>query len=122
VVLNFAELTNHLTAASRQVCDGDGRPVNSEPLEDTDGVYEQFPEQFHDVADALCIRRILPGGKVRLADLLADVDELFSHQDVPVVATHAALAGTRETARCRLRALPPRRSRCRLRTGHAPTG
>jgi hypothetical protein len=105
VVLNFTALTNRLTAASRQVCDPDGRPMDSEPLEDTDGVYEQFPEQFYDVADALRIRRIMPGGKARLADLLADVDELFSHQDVPVVATLTALAGTRETARRRLRLL-----------------
>jgi hypothetical protein len=78
-VLNFTALTNRLTAASRQVGDPDGCPVDTEQLEDTDGVYEQFPEQFHDVADALRIRRILPGGKARLADLLADVDELFSH-------------------------------------------
>jgi hypothetical protein len=104
-VLNFTALTNRLTAASRAVPDPDGRPLDTEPLEDTDGMYEQFPEQFYDVADALRIRRIPPGGKARLADLLADVDELFSHNAVPVVAILATLAGTRETARRRLRLL-----------------
>ena len=79
--------------------------MDTEPLEDTDGVYEQFPEQFHDVADALRVRRIPTGGKARLGDLLADADELFSHDDVPVVAALAVLAGTRETARRRLRLL-----------------
>src|SRR5207248_718893 len=77
----------------------------TEPLEDTDGVYEQFPEQFHDVAEALRARRIPPGGKARLGDLLGDVDEFFSHEDVPLVAALAVLAGTRETARRRLRLL-----------------
>lgn len=105
VVLSFTMLTDRLTAPSRQVPDQDGCPVDTEPLEDTDGVYEQFPEQFHDVAEALRVRRIPPGGKARLADLLADADELFSHQDVPVVAALAALAGTRDTARRRLRLL-----------------
>ena len=105
VVLSFTTLTDRLTAPSRQVPDPDGCPVDTEPLEDTDGVYEQFPEQFHDVAEALRIRLIPPGGKARLADLLADADELFSHQDVPVIAALAALAGTRDTARRRLRLL-----------------
>jgi hypothetical protein len=91
VVLNFTALANRLAAPSRQVPDPGGSEVDTEPLEDTDGVYEQFPAQFHDVAEALRARRIQPGGKARLADLLADADELFTHQ-VPVVATLTALA------------------------------
>ncbi len=43
-------------------------------IQNIDGVYEQFPEQFHDVADALRIRRIPPGDKARLGDLLDDAD------------------------------------------------
>ena len=105
VVLNFTALTDRLTAPSRQAPDPDGRPADTEPLEDTDGVYEQFPEQFHDVAEALRARRIPPGGKARLGDLLGDADELFAHEDVPLVATLAMLVGTRETARRRLRLL-----------------
>jgi hypothetical protein len=97
-VLNFTGLTDRLTAPARQSPDPDGRPADTEPLEDTDGVYEQFPEQFHDVADALRIRGIPPGGKVRLGDLPGEADELFAHEDVPVVATLTVLAGTRETA------------------------
>jgi hypothetical protein len=105
VLLNFTALTDRLTAPARQVPDPDGRPADTEPLEDTDGVYEQFPEQFHDVADALRTRRILPGSKARLADLLGDADELFAHVEVPVVATLTMLAGTGEVARRRLRLL-----------------
>jgi hypothetical protein len=104
-VLNFTGLTDRLTAPARQSPDPDGRRADTEPLEDTDGVYEQFPEQFHDVADALRIRRIPPGGKVRLGDLLGDADELFAHEDLPVVENLTVLAGTRETARRRLRLL-----------------
>lgn len=104
-LLNFAALTNRLTAPSRQAADPDGRLADIEPLEDTDGMYEQFPEQFHDVAEALRARRISPGGKARLGDLLGDADELFDHEDVPVVATLTVLAGTRETARRLLRLL-----------------
>ena len=71
-------------AAPRQSPDPDGAPVqDTEPLEDTDGVYEQFPEQFHDVADALRTRRIPPGGKARLGDLLGDADELFAPRRRP---------------------------------------
>ena len=104
-VLNFTRLTDRLTAPARQSPDPDGRPADTEPLEDTDGLYEQFPEQFHDVADALRIRGIPPGGKVRLDDLLGEADELFAHEDLRVVATLTVLAGTRETARRRLRLL-----------------
>lgn len=105
MVLNFTALTDRLTAPSRQPPDPDGRPADTEPLEDTDGVYEQFPEQFHDLAEVLRARRIPPGGKGRLGDLLSDADELFGHEDVPLVATLAVLAGTHETARRRLRLL-----------------
>ena len=105
VLLNFTALTDRLTAPSRQALAPGGRPVDTEPLEDTDGVYEQFPEQFHDVAEALRGRRIPPGGKARLGDLLDDTDELFAHEDAPVVATLTVLAGTREIARRRLRLL-----------------
>jgi hypothetical protein len=104
-LLNFIALANRLAAPPRQALDPGGEPVQTEPLEDADGVYEQFPEQFHNVAHALRIRRIPLGGKARLADLLADTDELFGHTGVPVVADLAVLAGSRETARRRLRLL-----------------
>jgi hypothetical protein len=105
VLISFTALANRLTAPPRQVPDADGAPVAAEPLEDADGMYEQFPELFHNVADALRAHRIPAGGKARLADLLADADELFSHDDAPVVAGLQALAGTAETARRRLRLL-----------------
>lgn len=105
VLLNFTALTDRLTAPSRQAPDPDGRLADIEPLEDTDGVYEQFPEQFHDVAEALRGRRIPPGGKARLGDLLGDADELFAREDMPIVATLTVLAGTHETARRLLRLL-----------------
>lgn len=105
VVLNFTALANRLAVPPSQILDPDGEPVQTEELEDADGVYEQFPEQFYNVAHALRLRRIPPGGKVRLADLLADADDLFSYADAPVVAELAALAGSRETARRRLRLL-----------------
>lgn len=104
-VLNFTALTNRLVAAPKQPLDVDGSVVSAEPLEDVDGVYEQFAEQFHSTAHALRVRRIAPGMKARLSDLLTDADVLFAHEDVTLVAELAALAGSRETARRRLRLL-----------------
>ncbi len=104
-LLNFTALTNRLVAPPRQTLDVDGLPLPTESLEDADGVYEQFAEQFHNTAHALRVRRIAPGMKARLSDLLADADELFAHTDAALIAELAALAGSRETARRRLRLL-----------------
>lgn len=105
-LLNFTALTNRLTAPPKQVLDAEGREVGADDLhDDTDGVYQQFPEQFHNAAHALRVRRIAPGTKARLSDLLADVDELFAHDGVAIVADLVALAGSAEPARRRLRLL-----------------
>jgi hypothetical protein len=79
--------------------------VSNEPLEDDGRVYEQFPEQFHKVAHVLRIRRIEPGTKARLTELLTDADELFTGADTTTVTGLVALAGSRETAHRRLRLL-----------------
>jgi hypothetical protein len=105
LLLDFTAHTDRLVAAPRQVGVEEGAPVPAEPLEDADGIYEQFPEQFHNVAHALRVRRIAPGAKARLSDLLADTDELFAHPDAALVADLAGLAGSMETARRRLRLL-----------------
>jgi hypothetical protein len=105
VLLNFAALTDRLLAAPRQTVEDDGTEVATEALEDADGVYEQFPEQFHNVAHALRARRILPGDKARLSDLLADCDELFANPQVPLVAELVKLCGPLRTAHRRLRLL-----------------
>jgi hypothetical protein len=105
VLLNVTELANRLVAPPRQVLDGEGRLVGTDDLADADGVYQQFPEQFHDAAHALRVRRVAPGTKARLSDLLADVDELFAHDGVAVVVELVGLAGSTRTARRRLRLL-----------------
>jgi len=104
-LLNFSALANRLVAPPRQVLDVPGRDVASESLEETDGVYEQFPEQYHNVAEALRGRRIAPGMKARLSDLLADVDTLFLQPDLRTISELVALAGGPHTARLRLRLL-----------------
>jgi len=104
-LLNYTALTNRLVAAPRQTDEEEGAAVSTEPLEDADGIYEQFPEQFHNVAHALRVRRIAPGAKARLTDLLTDADELFRRIDAVLVAELATLAGSVETARRRLRLL-----------------
>ncbi|MFG1926380.1 hypothetical protein [Cryptosporangium sp. NPDC048952] len=105
VLLDFTGLADRLVAAPRAPRQDDGAPISAEELEDQDGVYEQFPEQFHNVADVLRKRRIAPGAKARLSDLLADVNELFVQPDLPLVVELATLAGSHETARRRLRLL-----------------
>lgn len=105
LLLDFAALADRLVAAPRPPGDDEGPVVRTEPLEDADGVYEQFPEQFHNVAHALRVRRIAPGAKARLSDLLADADELFERADIPLIAALVALVGSRRTARRRLRLL-----------------
>ncbi|VVJ21613.1 Uncharacterised protein [Amycolatopsis camponoti] len=104
-LLNFSALADRLVAPPRQVLDVPGREVATGALEENDGVYQQFPEQFHNVAEALRSRRIAPGMKARLSDLLADADALFSQPDLRTVAELAALAGGWHTARLRLRLL-----------------
>jgi hypothetical protein len=104
-LLNLTALANRLVAPPRQPLDIDGAAAPTEALEDTEGVYEQFPEQFHNIAHALRVRRTAPGVKIRLTDLLADADELFAHPDATVVTDLAALVGSHETARRRLRLL-----------------
>jgi hypothetical protein len=104
-VLNFTALTDRFVAAPRHVPDVDGPELSSEPLEDADGMYEQFAEQFHNTAHALRVRRVAPGMKARLSLLLDDADGLFSHAEAAIVAELAGLAGGRETARRRLRLL-----------------
>jgi hypothetical protein len=105
VVLNFTAMADRLAAAPRLSPEGDGQPIPEEPLDAVDGVYEQFPVVFHDVAHVLRSRRIPPGGKARLSDLLADADKLLAGPATQLVADLAALAGARETARRRLRLL-----------------
>jgi hypothetical protein len=106
LVLNLNTLASRLVAAPRPSPDADGQPVPDEPLDKVDGIYEQFPGLFHDVAHVLRARRIPSGGKARLGDLLADADDLFSPVALPpVIAELTVLAGSRESARRRLRLL-----------------
>lgn len=105
-ILNLNALGNRLLAAPRPVPDAEGQPVPDEPLDEVDGIYEQFPGLFHDLAHVLRTRRIPPGGKARLSDLLTDADGLFaSAASPPVIAELTALAGSRDTAQRRLRLL-----------------
>jgi hypothetical protein len=104
-LLNLTALANRLVAPPRQPLEIDGGGAFTEALEETEGVYDQFPEQFHNIAHALRVRRTAPGAKVRLTDLLADADELFAHRDAAVVTDLAALVGSLGTARRRLRLL-----------------
>lgn len=105
VLLNFTALANRLVAPPKRVLDEDGPKVDAEDLENTAGVYRQFPEQFHNTAHALRVRRIAPGMKARLSDLVGDADELFAYPNTATVTELAALAGSVDTARRRLRLL-----------------
>jgi septum formation topological specificity factor MinE len=105
MLLDFTGLTDRMVAAPRQTSEDEGADASTETLEDAEGIYEQFPEQFHNVAHVLRTHRIPPGGKARLSELLADADELFLHSGTEMVAELARLAGSAETARRRLRLL-----------------
>lgn len=105
LLLDFTALADRLAAPPRRRLETDGPAQSDEPLEDADGVYEQFPEQFHNTAHVLRTRRIAPGMKARLSDLLTDVDALFIHAESDLVAELVALVGGSDTARRRLRLL-----------------
>jgi hypothetical protein len=105
LLLDFTGLTDRMVAATRQADGDDGDDPSAEPLEDAEGIYEQFPEQFHNVAHVLRAHRISAGDKARLSELLADADELFAHPNAEIVVELAKLAGSAETARRRLRLL-----------------
>jgi hypothetical protein len=119
-LLHFTAVANRFVAPPKQVLDGEGRPVDIEDLEDVDGVYQQFPEQFHNTAHALRLRRINPGMKARLSELLGDVDELFAREETAIVAELAGLAGSVETARRRLRLLLALDAMMLWRPDHVP--
>lgn len=107
VLLDVAALADRLAVPPQQVPNPESTPMAEEPLEDADGVYEQFPEQFHDVSHALRAHRIMPGTKARLTDLLADADRLFATDEPSAVVDGlvAVVGGSRDTARRRLRLL-----------------
>jgi hypothetical protein len=106
MLLDFTAFANRLVAPPQQSLESEGLSIPDELLEDPDGVYEQFPEQFHNVAHVLRTRRIVPGMKARLTDLLADADRLLAQGESTVVTELIVLAGgSRDTARRRLRLL-----------------
>jgi len=105
LLLDFTGLANRMIAAPRPPGEDTSSDASGEPLEDADGIYEQFPEQFHNVAHVLRTRRIPAGGKARLSEFLADADTLMTHTDMDIVADLTRLAGSPETARRRLRLL-----------------
>lgn len=105
LILDLTGLANRLVAPRRKRSEFEGHPDLRDLLEDSDGIHEQFPSQFHNTAHALRVRRIAPGMKARLSDLLNDADALFGHLDVAVTADLASLAGSPMTARARLRLL-----------------
>lgn len=105
--MDVTALADRLAVQPKQVSEPEAAPITEEPLEDADGVYEQFPEQFHDVAHVLRAHRIMPGAKARLTDLLADADRLFAADGPSAVIDGlvAVVGGSRDTARRRLRLL-----------------
>lgn len=108
LLLDFTALVDRLTAPSRAKCEAEGAPVIDELLADDEGVYAQFPEQYHVASEDIRLRRIPAGGKVRLSELLGSVDELFAGDEEDAEAFTAplvALASSRATARRRLRLL-----------------
>jgi hypothetical protein len=104
-LLDVVGMADRLVEPRRPSVEELGAPVSEEPLGDVDGVYEQFPEHFHDTALVIRSRRVAPGSKARLSELLADVDALFARADAELVTGLAGLAGSREVARRRLRLL-----------------
>lgn len=104
-LLDVAGLADRFVAPRRPVVEELGAPICDEPLAGVDGLYEQFPERFHDTAYVIRSRKVTPGTKARLSELMADVDALFSHPDSELVGGLAALAGSPEVARLRLRLL-----------------
>lgn len=103
LALDLTATIDRLTTPKRRPAETPTRAVDTD-LEDAVGIYRQFPEQYHAVADQLRHHRIPPGTKARLSDLLDDADRLMA-AEVPVRATLAELAGSVDVARRRLRLL-----------------
>ncbi len=104
-LLDIARLTDRFVEPRRPTPEEPGTPVDDEPLGNVDGVFEQFPEFFHDIALVLRSRRVIPGAEIRLSELLSDVDMLLERVDSDLVRELTELAGSREVARLRLRLL-----------------
>lgn len=106
LLLDVGALADRLAVPPQQIPEAEAAPLPTEPLQQAEGVYEQFPEQFHNVAHVIRTHQVPAGSKTRLTDLLANADRLFSGRPSTVVDELTALAGgAAETARRRLRLL-----------------
>ncbi|MFE7115523.1 hypothetical protein ACFU99_08885 [Streptomyces sp. NPDC057654] len=106
ILFDVDALVGRLVAPPRNLSDlGVAQPVEG-PLDDMAGIYEQFPEQFHEVTDSLRTSLVRPGGQARLSRLLDGANALFARPESALVDHLAGLIrADADTARLRLRLL-----------------
>ncbi|MGH4032893.1 hypothetical protein ACQB60_28615 [Actinomycetota bacterium Odt1-20B] len=106
VLLDVVALVRRLVAPPRSLSDAGVEQTAEGPLGEVAGIYEQFPEQFHEVTDTLRTCLIPPGGRARLSRLLDGANALFALPQSALADHLSGLIGAEaETARLRLRLL-----------------
>ena len=121
-LLPLTALVDELTRPPRRAVEHVERDAADGDLEDVVALWSQFPDVYHDVADALRHRRVPPGGKARLSELFDDAERFVAAgTDLAVALVDASDDADAPEAARRLRLLLALDAMLMWRPEEAPT-